>query len=104
MKSFPYNILEKRNDIKFSHDTFLDFSSSLESQEDLLQEDMLQIEFPNEFIIDVGWYDSKKAFIIYVIQCYNWENPIKKVFAKSLVELKSHIDNLIFEFGEKERK
>lgn len=52
---------------------------------DALKEDMFQVEYPNNYIIDVGWYSGVKKFIIYIIKDCNWEEPI---FKKLYINLK----------------
>lgn len=47
------------------------------SDESLLKEDMLQLEYKN-YIIDFGLYSDK--FILYIIKNNDWNNPIKKEF------------------------
>ena len=44
-----------------------------------LSEDMLQIEYPGGYILDLGWYGSSNGYIIYIITDKNWETPVKKV-------------------------
>ena len=44
-----------------------------------LSEDMLQIEYPGGYILDLGWYGSSNGYIIYIIKDKNWETPVKKV-------------------------
>lgn len=34
---------------------------------------LLQVEFPEGYLLDVGWYGK---FIIYIIKNYSWDNPI----------------------------
>jgi hypothetical protein len=51
----------------------------LQNQLSLMAEDMLQIEFENDLILDVGWYFRSAAggyFITYVIKDCDWDNPI----------------------------
>lgn len=43
---------------------------------DTLTEDMLQVEYPNCFLLDMGWYQDK--YIIYVIQGFDWEHPVRQ--------------------------
>ena len=47
-----------------------------------LKEDLLQVEYSQNKIIDVGWYTELNGFIIYVIQSNNWELPINKYIIK----------------------
>ncbi len=42
--------------------------------EDTLQEDMLQVDYPNNFILDMGW--CGKAYIIYIVKDFEWGNPV----------------------------
>lgn len=53
---------------------FLSGVKKFESSE--LEEDMLQVDYPNNYILDVGWYKDK--FIIYIIRDYEWEVPVVK--------------------------
>ncbi len=50
-----------------------------------LQEDILQVEYPHNFILDMGWYSDK--FIIYVIKDYMWDEPIVRYVTKNAEEL-----------------
>lgn len=51
------------------------------------QEDMLMVLYPNEHILDVGWYGDKNGFIINLIRENEWRKPIAKYIAKSKEEL-----------------
>ena len=56
-----------------------------------LTEDLLQVEYANQIVLDLGWYpelDPNGFFIIYVIKNYNWDTPIISENAKSFDELK----------------
>lgn len=51
----------------------------LEEQTDLLKEDLLQVIYDNNYIIDIGWYpefDENGSFRVSVIKEYQWDNPI----------------------------
>jgi hypothetical protein len=42
---------------KVTYNTFdIDFAVPFENQEDKLSEDLIQVEYDNGYIIDVGWY------------------------------------------------
>lgn len=58
-----------------------------------LTEDMLQVEFKNDIILDAGWYSGLESFIVFVIQQCNWENPLLRLEAHSYKELKDSLDN-----------
>ena len=40
------------------------------------KEDMLQVEYPNGFLLDMGWYQDR--YIISVIHNFDWANPVKQ--------------------------
>ena len=43
-----------------------------------LKEDMLQIEFLDNYILDIGWrpsFDLSGKFFITAVKNYNWESP-----------------------------
>lgn len=46
---------------------FLDFTR---------KEDMLQVEYPNCFLLDMGWYQDR--YIISVIHNFDWANPVQQ--------------------------
>ncbi|MFB9077977.1 hypothetical protein ACFFLS_04825 [Flavobacterium procerum] len=41
-----------------------------------LREDMLQVSYPKNYLLDVGWYGSSKGFRILIIKNQNWETPV----------------------------
>lgn len=48
-------------------------------QLDKLDEDLLQVEFPDDVILDLGWYPAfsrKGQFQVRVIRDFNWDAPI----------------------------
>ena len=40
------------------------------------KEDMLQVEYPNCFLLDMGWYQDR--YIISIIQNFDWANPVQQ--------------------------
>lgn len=53
--------------------------TDLSCQTDLLKEDMLQVEYQDSLILDVGWYPSFNAngyFQIRVLKEYDWDAPL----------------------------
>lgn len=64
--------------------------SGVEHQAHHLKEDMLQVEYPNGFLIDVGWYpsfDAKGHFQIKVVKDYEWASPTLTLTAQSIDSL-----------------
>lgn len=40
------------------------------------KEDMLQVEYPNCFLLDMGWYQDR--YIISAIHNFDWANPVQQ--------------------------
>lgn len=40
------------------------------------KEDMLQVEYPNCFLLDMGWYQDR--YIISVIHNFDWMHPVQQ--------------------------
>ena len=40
------------------------------------KEDMLQVEYPNCFLLDMGWYQDR--YIISIIQNFDWTRPVQQ--------------------------
>lgn len=67
---------------------------------DFLDEDLLQIEFANGNIIDVGWYpafDKTGEFVINVIKENNWNDPFLKLTAKDKYTFINQLNDSICE-------
>lgn len=81
-------------DVKIGKITFCDDG-------DYLKEDLFQVEFPHEIIVDVGWYSGLEAFIIFIVQSYNWDNPVMKHIVHDeknlLLDLQKIIDEITTE-------
>lgn len=39
-------------------------------------EDILRVEFPKNYILDLGWYGNSNGFIIYIILDMEWAVPV----------------------------
>ena len=67
---------------------------SLSEQLNKLKEDMLQVSFPNGYILDIGWSPSFKingAFKLLLIKDCNWDEPVYSDSSSSVSELKRSI-------------
>lgn len=65
-----------------------------------LKEDMLMVEFPNGYMIDVGWYPSFEEdgkFIIRLIKDHDWENVVRSADTTDPVKVESLIVSMIKE-------
>ena len=40
------------------------------------KEDMLQVEYPNGFLLDMGWYQDR--YIISIIHNFDWAHPVQQ--------------------------
>jgi hypothetical protein len=74
--------------------TFDDLShltdAPLASQIDSLKEDLLQVEYGEHLLLDVGWYpefDKSGAFQVMVIKGQNWDAPHWTGRARTLAQL-----------------
>ncbi|PMX09941.1 MULTISPECIES: hypothetical protein [unclassified Pseudomonas] len=61
--------------------------SAIEDQVHNLKEDMLQVEYPDGFLLDVGWFpsfDAKGHFQIKVVKDYDWDSPTPTLTTQSI--------------------
>ncbi len=78
----------------------IDLDQPLRDQIDLLQEDLIQIEFPKKIVVDVGWYpswDPSGHFQVVVVRDGDWKSPLLFMQAKDLSTLALHIHAAIQE-------
>ncbi|AZF11292.1 hypothetical protein C4J93_3096 [Pseudomonas sp. R2-37-08W] len=64
---------------------------AIEHQAQHLKEDMLQVEYPDGFLIDVGWYpsfDPKGQFQIRAVKNHEWDLPTLTLTAQSIDALR----------------
>jgi hypothetical protein len=86
------------------NDFDIDLSIPLNEGNDALKEDMFQVEYPFDYILDTGWYSGIKQFIVYVTKSCNWDEPIVKKKCKDISELERAMEechNLIKSLMEK---
>ena len=64
---------------KIGYNNFnIDFNRNLETQIDELNEDLVQVIYPQGYLLDIGWYpelDINGKIIIQLIKDYEWEYP-----------------------------
>jgi len=98
-----YNIIKsKKGQIVYNDLNYIDFSKNVKNQIDELKEDLLQVQFPNDIILDIGWYpsfDQNGSFRICLIKELDWSNPIDFVKCKNMTELKNNIIKMIKTIG-----
>ncbi len=77
------------------NDFDIDEKIPFQNQKYSFKEDILQIEFGEHFLLDVGWYSEfnpEGNFWIRVIQDYDWQNPLYEEKCRTLGELKTVIE------------
>lgn len=70
----------------------------LGEQLDELREDMLQVEFPDGYVLDVGWrpsFDVNGKFYIYLIKGFDWEEPVYSGDAEDIDSLELKVNQAI---------
>lgn len=75
-------------------DFHLDAALPISSQLDELKEDMLQVEFAQQRIIDVGWrpcFDVDGSFHVVLIKDMDWCSPLYAGSARTLEDLNAHV-------------
>lgn len=63
-----------------------------------LREDMLQVEFPGSYTLDIGWrpsFDVNGKFYIYLIKEFDWERPVYSESAKDIDSLELKVNQAI---------
>ena len=76
----------------------VDFTKRYSEQKECLLEDLLQVKYAQEYLLDVGWYpeyESEGEFIVQIIKKQNWEEPIYKKSSKDEEELIQNLNNAV---------
>ncbi len=81
----------------------VDFKGGKVNYIEVFGEDMIEIKYPNGYMIDVGYYESEQAFGITIVKNDDWINIIKEVEAKTDIELKTKLISAIDWVKEQER-
>ncbi len=88
----------KNGTVTYDDISFLTTELNLREQADYLKEDMLQIEFPDDFLIDVGWspsFDEAGAFNVTMVRNYEWDRPIFQARVTDIASVKESLSKLI---------
>ena len=76
----------------------VDPARPLADQQELLKEDLIQIEFDNDVIVDAGWYPSFSPdghFVVFVVQKGLWLEPLFKESARDIAGLRTVLDEAV---------
>lgn len=77
---------------------FINEKIPIKDQIDLLKEDLLQVIYKNNYLIDIGWYpesDIKGSFLICIIKDYQWDKLIMQKKCKNFYSLNSYLKEFI---------
>lgn len=80
------------------NDLDLDPTRPLEDQVESLKEDLLQVKFGDQYLLDIGWYPSflrDGCFRVLVVEEYEWNTPVLERTAKSIGELEQVIKECV---------
>ncbi len=67
-------------------------------QVEFLKEDLFQVNYFGEFIIDVGWYPEFQetgSFKLSLVKDYNWQEPLIEKRSRDLNELRQYMGECI---------
>jgi hypothetical protein len=73
----------------------VDAQRCLDEQLDELKEDLVQVQYGSDTLLDVGWYPEFAdggVFVITVVRDGNWDEPIFKREAANVAEFRSAIE------------
>lgn len=79
MKRIADIIAESQGNVTYDEISCLDLTLGVAAQIASLKEDLLQVEYPDNILLDVGWFpsfDIDGHFKVQVIKEGDWENPL----------------------------
>ncbi|MDM5178541.1 hypothetical protein PO883_15185 [Massilia sp. DJPM01] len=77
------------DDISFLPDAF-----DAAQHADYLKEDLLQIVFGDDLVLDVGWtpsFDEHGRFLLMLVRDGNWDEPVERAEFTDVLSLKARI-------------
>ncbi|MCY0911408.1 hypothetical protein [Massilia antarctica] len=80
------------DDISFLPDAF-----DAAQHADYLKEDLLQIVFGHDLVLDVGWtpsFDEHGYFLLMLVRDGNWDEPVERAEFTEVVSLKARISGI----------
>lgn len=80
--------------IVFDDISWLADDLNLKKDIDFLKEDMLQITFGDNYLLDVGWrpsFSKSGQFYLTVVKNSNWDEVLEEIATKSVPDLKDSI-------------
>jgi hypothetical protein len=85
------NIDFKSGEVVYN-DFHMDSTLPLKEQLMYLNEDLMQVQYPKNFVLDIGWYHGMNGrFVVRVIKDQEWDNPILRKETRSFNRLEEFI-------------
>jgi hypothetical protein len=94
LKNSFFKDIKLKNVVSIYDEFDIDPKLSFEEQKWSFKEDIIQIVFTNDYLIDVGWYpefDPEGFFKIRVIQGINWDKPLYEKKCKDIETLRLYL-------------
>ena len=88
----------KNGTVEYDDISFLPEQFKAKDYVDYLKEDLLQIRFPDGFLIDIGWrpsFSMKGKFYILAVENSNWESPAAQMAARDVLGVKEAMRKMI---------
>lgn len=89
-----WNLEIEQGVVVFDNISFLPEAFDAGQHVDYLKEDMLQIVFGDDLLIDVGWcpsFDEHGRFILVLVKDENWTELVERAEFTDVLSLKQHI-------------
>lgn len=84
---------------KVTYNVFnIDFNKPFADQLEELNEDLIQIKYGDDYLLDIGWYpegNENGKIVIQVIYMFQWEKPIIREEVSSLNALLNCIKKIV---------
>lgn len=80
------------------NDFDIELNIPIENQLYSLKEDLIQVDYDERYIIDIGWYPEFSldgSFRIVAIENYDWGSPLFTYSCKTLEQLHSAIEESV---------
>jgi len=65
------------------------------TDQDWINEDLVQVSYSQGYVLDVGWYKGISRFVIWIIKDNNWEEPVHKKNYRTIQELYEGMEKAI---------
>ena len=97
-------LIKSKGKITYDDITHIDTSKDISKSIEELKEDLLQIEYKDHVLIDLGWHPSfniNGSFQLQIIKNNDWLKPIHKSTSDNWEKLLKNLEEVILECNEK---